>query len=306
MHFCMEWRNVGFDWNQVRAFFVTAETGSYSAAARALRTTQPTVGRQVAALERSLRVTLFTRRGRGVEPTRTGLELVEHVRAMAEAALRVSRVAAGKASSLEGPVTITASAMVAWALLPPLLVKLRKRYPGLDLEVVASNQSVDLRSGEADLAIRNVAPKEPELVARRLPDRVAYLYASPRYLASLGRPTPERLSRAQFIGFARGDAYRAGLAALGLTLTEANFHFYAQDQHVQWAMVHQGAGLAMMLADVGDADAGVRRVPGLPGFPIPMWLVTHRDVKTSQRLRLVADALAAGLSRGATGGGAAR
>ena len=55
----MEWRRLRFDWNRARAFLLTAETGSLSAAARALGTTQPTVGRQIAALERELGVVLF-------------------------------------------------------------------------------------------------------------------------------------------------------------------------------------------------------------------------------------------------------
>lgn len=293
----MNWRRVDFDWNQVRAFLVTAEEGSYSAAAAALRIAQPTVGRQVAALEQTLGVRLFDRKGRGVALTKTGLALVEHVRAMADAATQVSRVAAGQATSLEGPITITASAPVASALLPPLLTDLRRRYPGLSLEVVATHESLDLRRRDADLAIRNVQPREPDLLARRLPDRAAHLYASKAYLKSLGPVTPASLSKASFLGFSRGDAYRAGLAALGLSLGEANFVLYTQDLHVQWALVRAGMGIAMMLSEIGDADPLVRRVlPSMPGVPIPMWLVTHQDVKTSQRVRVVADALAEGLT----------
>ena len=88
MRLCMDWRSVRFDWNQARAFLVTAEEGSFSAAARALDMAQPTVGRQVAALEQELGVTLFERVGTRLELTATGVELVEHVRSMGEAATR--------------------------------------------------------------------------------------------------------------------------------------------------------------------------------------------------------------------------
>ena len=90
MHKCMDWRRVDFDWNRARAFLVTAEEGSFSAAARALTSTQPTVGRQVAALERKLGVVLFERIGTRLELTEAGLELLEHVRAMGAAATRTS------------------------------------------------------------------------------------------------------------------------------------------------------------------------------------------------------------------------
>ena len=86
MHICMDWRSVRFDWNRARAFLVTAEEGSLSAAARALGMAQPTLGRQVEALQDELGVVLFERTGRGLELTPSGLELLEHVRTMGEAA----------------------------------------------------------------------------------------------------------------------------------------------------------------------------------------------------------------------------
>lgn len=85
MHICMDWQSISFDWNQVRAFLVAAEEGSFSAASRALGLTQPTLGRQVAALEERLGVTLFERLGRSLSLTESGLELLEHVRIMGDA-----------------------------------------------------------------------------------------------------------------------------------------------------------------------------------------------------------------------------
>ena len=73
----MDWRGVRFDWNRARAFLVTAEEGSFSAAARALQSTQTTVGRQVAALEESLGVALLERVGNRMELTEAGTNLLE-------------------------------------------------------------------------------------------------------------------------------------------------------------------------------------------------------------------------------------
>ncbi len=296
----MDWRRVNFDWNHVRAFLVTADEGSFSAAARALGIAQPSVGRQIAALEEELGVTLFERVGRGVALTPTGLELVEHVRAMSDAAFCISRVAAGQTVSLDGPICISASEIVATYLLPPLVTKLRARHPGIEVEIVASNAPQDLRRREADIAIRNFQPSEPELIARKLRDIEAYLYAAPKYLRMLDTPlTRDALSRATFIGFDHTDTFRKGLAAsLGLSLTPENFPLVSQSQHVQWALVREGAGVGIMIAEVGDAEPGVRRVlKDLPPITLPTWLVTHRDVRTSRRVRVVADFLAEGLGR---------
>src|SRR3954469_6707929 len=100
MRICMDWRWVRFDWNQARAFLVTAEEGSLSAAARALGMTQPTLGRQVVALEEELGVGLFERAGRRLAPTPPGLHLLEHARAMGAAANRVSFAASGQSQSV--------------------------------------------------------------------------------------------------------------------------------------------------------------------------------------------------------------
>jgi len=125
MRLCMDWRSSKFDWNRARAFLVTAEEGSLSAAARALGVAQPTLGRQVDALEEELGVILFERVGRGLTLTPSGQELLEHVRAMGEAAGRFSLTSMGQAQAIEGTVKIAASEAHAMIVLPPILAKLR-------------------------------------------------------------------------------------------------------------------------------------------------------------------------------------
>ncbi|MEM6995867.1 MAG: LysR family transcriptional regulator, partial [Myxococcota bacterium] len=148
----MDWRSVRFDWNRARAFLLTAEEGSLSAGARALGVTQPTLGRQVEALQRELGVVLFEREGRGLRLTPAGLELVEHVRAMGEAASRVSRTASGQSQVLEGTICITASEVMAACVLPAFIARLRRDQPGIEIELAVSNSPLDLRRREADIA----------------------------------------------------------------------------------------------------------------------------------------------------------
>ncbi len=197
----MNWQAVGFDWNQARAFLATAEEGSLSAAARALGLTQPTLGRQVAALERELGVTLFERVGRSLALTRSGIELLEHFRAMGEAATRISLASSGQSQAIEGQVRVTASDMVATYHLPRMLKRLREVAPGIEIEIVASNEVRDLRRREADIAIRHVRPEQPDLIARRVAETCARFYASVEYLDRHGRPPgPRDLSDADFVG----------------------------------------------------------------------------------------------------------
>ncbi|WP_156174611.1 LysR family transcriptional regulator [Hoeflea sp. IMCC20628] len=295
----MDWKSVNFDWNRARAFLVTAEEGSLSAAARALGMAQPTLGRQVSALEQELGVALFERVGRGLTLTPSGLDLMDHVRAMGEAAARMSLSASGKAQAIEGTVSISASEVDSAFRLPPILAKLRQTAPGIDVEIVATNSESDLRRREADIAIRNYRPTQPNLVARKIRDIHGRIYASRFYLESIGNPaTPEGFSGADFIGFNRSGEFIAAMTRFGLTLTQANFPVVSESHLVQWSHVRHGLGIGIMAADIGDAEPDVIQVlPDLDPIVIPIWLVTHREVHTSRRVRLVYDLMASELAR---------
>ncbi|MEZ4384514.1 MAG: LysR family transcriptional regulator [Nannocystaceae bacterium] len=296
---------MNFDWNRARAFLVTAEEGSFSAAARALGSTQPTVGRQVAALEEELGVVLFARGGPRLELTATGLDLVEHVRAMGEAATRVSLSATGQATSIEGTVSITASEAIAAFLLPPILAGIRAEHPGIEIELEVSNQARDLRRREADIAVRNFRTSQPDLIARKIRDSRAYLYAAPAYLERVG---PLRaladLKRVDIMAFDRSDVMINGLRALGVEVERRQFPVVTSNHLVQWGLCKQGVGACIMMEEVGEAEPAVERVlPELaPAFPVPLWIVCHRELRTSQRIRLVFDRLGEGLARAALDG----
>lgn len=295
----MDWSAVTFDWNRARAFLVTAEEGSLSAAARALGMAQPTLGRQVDALEAELGVVLFERVGRGLTLTPSGLELLDHVRAMGEAANRMSLSAAGQSTSIEGVVRITASEAHAAILLPPILMTLRRTHPGITIEIIASSTTADLRRREADIAIRNYQPKEPDLIARKVRDIPARLYATPDYIAKIGKPKlPFDLRHAEFINIDRTGVFLKGLNSLGLNLTEANFPILSDNYLVMWELVKAGLGIGVQDGIIGDAEPLVRCVlPDLEPLIFSMWLVTHREVNTSRRIRVVFDLLAAELAK---------
>lgn len=295
----MDWKKVKFDWNRARAFLVTAEEGSLSAAARALGMAQPTLGRQVDALESELGVTLFEREARGLTLTRAGLELLDHVRAMADAAGRVSLAASGQAQSIEGTICITASEIHSAYLLPPIIARLRREQPGIEIEIVASNAAIDLKRREADIAIRSFRPTQPDLIAKKVADERARLYASESYLDRIGHPaTAADLSRADFIGFDTTSVMVDGLNRMGLTLTQKNFPVLTGNHLVHWALVKAGVAIGIVPEAVGDSEPGVRRVlPDFPAMDFPIWLTTHRELNTSRRVRVVFDLLAEELGR---------
>ncbi|MFK5978939.1 MAG: LysR family transcriptional regulator [Rhizobiaceae bacterium] len=290
----MNWQSVSFDWNQARAFFATVEEGSLSAAARALGLTQPTLGRQVAALEEHLNILLFERVGKSLVLTKSGIELLDHVRTMYDAANRISLAASGQSQSIEGLVRITASDVMAAHILPQALKELREIAPLVEVDMNATNDIRNLQLREADIAIRHVRPEQPDLIAKLITEATAHLYASQKYLDKHGRPQSfEETSKHDFIG--SGDHARLIeiLNPIGLSLTLDNFHLGSESGVVAWQMAQNDLGIIVMADSVAEVTPGVERVlPDMEPIVFPIWLIAHRELHTSRRIRLVFDFLA--------------
>ncbi len=282
------------DWAHLRSFLATAETTSLSAAARKLGLTQPTLSRQVAALENSLSLLLFERVGRGLELTEAGREVLAHVRDMGAAASRAALTASAQRSEITGTVRITASDVFASTYIPEMIIEVRKRAPNLMIEVISTNDISDLMRREADIAIRHMRPEEPDLVARLVKEAKGSFYAATSYLDRRGRPkTKEDLALHDWVSF--GDVPRMVdyLVALGVPLLADAFKVGSENGVVAWEMAKVGHGICPMDDVVGDRSSGLEKVLGDDlAVTFPVWLVTHREVHTSPRIRLVFDILA--------------
>ena len=295
----MNWQAISFDWNQIRAFLATAEEGSLSAAARALGQTQPTLSRQVSALEETLGVTLFERAGRAMALTAAGMDLLEHVRVMGDAATRVSLVASGQSQEVKGKVIITATDALATYYLPPILKIIREAAPQIQIDVITSNAVHDLTQREADISIRHARPTQPDLIAKLLGDTEAHLYASRAYIDHLGPvETLKDLEQADFIGFDQNERLIQEMATHGLNLSLDNFRVNSPAGTVMRQLVSEGMGIGILTKDVGLSDPSIAPIlPEQLAIPVPVWLVTHRELHTSRRIRVVYDILAEELAR---------
>ncbi len=293
----MNWQAISFDWNQVRAFLATAEEGSFSAAARALKTTQPTIGRQISALEEALGVTLVERSVRGLNVTQSGRDLLDHVRAMGEAAALISMTADGQSQAVIGKVTITATDLMSAAILPAVLAPLRQSAPGISVRIVCSSDLQNLMQREADIAIRHVRPDQPELIARFVGDFGANLFGATDYFDKVGRPRSLReIADLSFVGNADPERLMAPLQNMGIPVQEENFMMSTESGVVAWELTKSGFGISMQPEILAEAEPGIERVyPGIPSPQFPVWLVTHRELQTSRRIRIVFDQLVHGL-----------
>ncbi len=294
-----------FDWNLIKSFVAVAETGSLSGAARKLTASQPTLGRHVAELEAALGVTLFRRGRRGYELTEAGSTLYERGRVVSEQANAFSLLALGSVEAIEGTVRIAASEVVAAFVLPQIMARLGEEEPGIEVEIVASNQVENLLRRDADIAIRMVRPAQNELVARKVTDIALCLCAAKSYLDRRGRPDkPADLADHALIGFDRSDEIIRGFISAGIPVARSHFRFRTDNQIVLWEAVRTGNGIGIGQEPLADRDPDIEKLlPGVPLPELPVWLAMHRDVRTSMRIRRVADFLHEELKRYSAGTG---
>jgi DNA-binding transcriptional LysR family regulator len=287
------------DWHLFRAFLAVVREGSLSSAARALGATQPTMGRQIAALEESLGVTLFIRSLDGLSPTDAGLRLIPWAEAMAAAAEAAQRSASGEVDEEQGTVRIAASDVIGANVLPTILTRLHAAHSRIAVELALSNRNEDLLRGDADIAVRMVRPTQSALVAKRIGRIDVGLYGHRRYLKA--RPMPRKLEDLRqhvLIGYDREQAYLRLFERMGVPLTRDNFAFRADSELAQLAALSSGYGIGVNQLGIAKRDKNL--VPVLHSefiFPMEMWLVMHRDLRGNRRIRLAFDHLAAELGR---------
>lgn len=283
------------DWNKARAFVVTAEEGSFSAAARKLSMTQPTLSRQVMSLEADLAVTLFERSGQTIELTQAGLELLEPARKMYEAAQAFTMVASGQSQSLEGQVVVSVCEMDAVYRLPSILDELRQHEPGIRVEVVVTNGVSDLKRREADIAIRSFRPTEYDFIAKKLGEEHIGLYGTKRYVEAL----VDNYKQVQILGFNQIDRIITLLSHHGWELDESHFGLVTNYQPMQIALCEKDLGVLFMPEDVANSLPHFHKVPGFeqPLMELPVWLVSPHELRNNRKVKRVFDFIASRLNK---------
>ncbi|MBS0297227.1 MAG: LysR family transcriptional regulator [Proteobacteria bacterium] len=296
MHFCM---TVAAEpsWDLYRAFLAVLREGSLSAAARTLGLTQPTVGRQIEALQRQLGVALFTRSPQGLSPTPAALALRDPAQAMASAAEALRRAATGEADEPAGVVRLSASEIVGVEVLPAILADFRAQHPGVIVELSVSNAVEDLLRRDVDVAVRMTRPRQQALVARRIGAVRIGLYAHRRYAERFGLPASlDDLRAHPVIGMDRRPLPVPPGSGLSFPVTRDLFAFRCDSDPAQLSALRAGFGVGGCQVPLARRDADL--LPVLPDqvrFELEVWVVMHEDLRTSRRTRLMFDALAAGL-----------
>ena len=281
------------DWDLLQSLHAVLEAGSFSAAAKIRRLTQPTLGRHIDQLERQLGAPLFLRSPRGLQPTDLATAFQPHLADMAAAASAADRDATGVASGEGGVVRLAASEIIGIEVLPEILTGFREAHPGIDVELTLSNKLEDLTRRDADVAVRMSRPTQNSLVAKKIGDLKLGFYATPDYLARKGQPRNfDELKDHTLIGFDRNFPELINQLNIGVPITRDLFALRTDNDAAQLAALKAGFGIGVCQHQVGRRNGLVAILPDLFSFQLEVWICMHETLRGTPRIRLMFDHLA--------------
>ena len=280
------------EWDDLRHFLAVARAGSLADAARQLKTSPATVGRRVAALEAQLGARLFDRKQTGYTLTESGLAIHKKAEEVEEAVLSVEREALGRDLHVSGRVRLATSDEIAANVIVPHFSEFRRCYPRILLEVVARVELANLSRREADVALRTALPEQHNLFIRRAGWWKCALYAAKSYAAAhdLEPGVIRDFSNLDIITWTEEFAHYRGGPWFAEHARDASVALQANSRRIHYGACKAGLGLAILPCLTADRDPDLTRLlPPEQVFVAELYLVTHRDLTRTARVRAVID-----------------
>ncbi|MDO1585435.1 LysR family transcriptional regulator [Rhizobium oryzicola] len=284
------------DWNEFKIVLAIGRAGSLVGAAKDLGNDHSTVFRWLNALEERRGVKLFDRTTNRYVPTDAGAQMIMAAERLEAEIMTLDRSIIGQDERLVGKLRITSSETLAYRILNEILADFRRKHDGIELELLVDNRQLDLLRREADIAIRATRPHEGELFGRKIASTPWTFYGSSGYLSERGKPANvESLSSHVVIGWDGGS-----VAAASMWLTDnvspRAFAYRTSSLISQLMAVKAGLGLALLPCYLGDPEPDIERVQEpLAELTRELWLITHKDLRTTGRVRAFFDHVGAGL-----------
>lgn len=277
------------DWDLCKTFVAVADTRSYAAAARRLRSSHPTVSRKIAALETQLGTKLLARAADGLALTSEGRKFREHAEAMAAAALRAEAAVSASGRRARGTVKLSIGATLASHWLMPRLPAFLRAHDHIQLEIITHPFPASVWRREADVVLRPVDSGEENLVGRKIGRLGTGFYASRGYAAC--RRLPERRGEWKghsVIGFA-DQASNAQLARWSDSVTaQGSVVMRCSSQGDMLAAVRAGIGISALSCFVAQNYPDLVRVaPQKLVSVADLWLLAHPDLVELPAVRAV-------------------
>jgi DNA-binding transcriptional LysR family regulator len=289
-----------FAWDDLRFVLAIGRSGNLAAAAEALSVNHSTMFRRLNAIEAAIGAKLFERLATGYRPTESGQRLIEAAERMEAEALALDRELTGRDTRLSGKLRVTCSETLGLKALTPLIRAFRDKHPGIVVELSVDNRQVDMARREADVAIRATRPAEGDLFGRKIADVRWGFFAARDYLKRRG--TPKRLadfSTHDLIGWTdNAPQTRAGTYLSKQVPADANIGFRTSGFVSQYVAARAGLGIALLPVYLAADDKDIVPVLGrVDDLVTEMWIVTHRSLKDTARVRSFMDDVGDGVKR---------
>jgi len=282
------------DWDDVRYFLAVARSGSVRAAAERLGVNHSTVLRRIAQLEERLGAHMFVKLPSGYRLTDAGEEVLEFADQMEASSNQLETRVFGRDQSVRGLLRVTLAPPLATHLLMPDFAEFVRLHPGVEMEVLPSDEPVNLTNREADVAIRVVYDRTAlplHLHGLKGPELFGGVYMSRDLLAAWRAGAPDRIRWIVKNIHGIPDWAREGEPPV------AEVPFRTTDAGTQVVAARQGLGMTMLPCFVGDADPLLARVPGTAlHMHGTLWLLTHGETRKTKRVRLFTEFLTRRLS----------
>ncbi|WP_192564218.1 LysR family transcriptional regulator [Pseudomonas gozinkensis] len=277
------------NWDDARVFLAVCRESTLRGAARVLGVDQATVGRRITALEKSLGATLFLRTSEGYALTAVGEAALKSVEKMEHSALELERRIQGLDNRLTGSVRVSTTDSLAIDFLIPAIAQLHEYHPDVRVHLDASTQILSLAKREADIAVRNTRPDNPDLIARRIARWPVGLFASQAYVDRHGVPTPgsafEGHDLVVYQPYLQGNK---DLTLVTESISRGRIVAGLSSSLLVRRSIAAGLGVGEIPVYMGERDGLVRLWPERTrALPYEVWLVTHADLRHTARVRVV-------------------
>jgi DNA-binding transcriptional LysR family regulator len=289
------------DWDDLKTFLAISRHGTLSAAARALKVSQTTMGRRLDHLHGRAGATLLDRTPTGFRLTSTGAAILGEVERMEDAALSLERTISGEDQRLEGLVRVTTVDALAAHILTAGLKPLRDAHPGIVIEMITDNRSLSLARREADIAVRLGRFDAHETVVRKIGDMAFAVYASAAYLETHGRPDWVAGAPGHHIVRVQDDLLDTPDGRwFADRAVQAEPALLANSREVQLQGVMTGLGLGHLPCYLASRHPDLIRLDTGAPLTREIWMGVHRDTRHAPRIMAVQDMLVAAIATNKT------
>lgn len=264
---------MNISWDDLRTVLALVRGGTLALAADELGVAYTTVARRIARAEAAMGVTLFERLADGYRPTEAAKLVAAHAAKMEQSQDALLRGMSGRDQRLTGTLTITAPQLLIGPALGPAIEAFCRAYPGVKLDVRATNTPLDLSRREADLAIRISREPGDSLMGLRLAEQQTAAFAAPEVAE---RIVQDQTAPVDWLVYA---AYDDVPKAVDPTWPNHRVKIRFDDMVAIVGAAQAGLGVARVPFFLGRSTPGLVQVPVLPPQSyMDIWVVGHRDV----------------------------